>query len=122
MVRNLLISAQRVAGRRGLALEARNQGEADDLLGSFKADPNVEGAALYDSQGKLFARYPLEAPLGAFPVASRNRGYQFSHGHLLLFEPVAQRNAVVGTLFVKSEVRPLFERLRLYGGIASLVL
>lgn len=122
MVRKLHTVGSIVAGHTGAAIAAQDQARAVTLLSSFQADNDVEGAALYDGKGKLFARYPLQTPESWFPATPGPAGHRFSHGRLLLFEPVRQANGTVGTLYVSSELRPLFERLRLYGGMALLVL
>jgi signal transduction histidine kinase len=80
-------------------------------------------ASLYDTNGKLFAKYPAELPADAFPVAPEQDGYRFEHSHLVGVQPVVQRNNKrLGTLYLKSGLGAMYERLRLYSGIAALVL
>jgi PAS domain S-box-containing protein len=122
MVRNLSTTAAVIAGQSGRAIAAQDRQQALSLLGSLRADPNVESAAIYDSEGRLFASYPSQNPPGSFPARPEAPGHAFKHGHLFLVQTVTQQNRALGTLYVASAVRPLFARLRLYGGIALLVL
>jgi len=122
MVRSLSTVAAIIAGHSGPAVAAQDQTQASNILGSLHAAPNIEAAALYDSKGKLLAVYPAQSPPAAFPQRPESPSHRFKHGQLWLFQPVTDVHGTVGTLYLASELRPLFERLRLYGAIALLVL
>lgn len=80
-------------------------------------------ASLYDTNGQLFAKYPASLPVDAFPVAPEQDGYRFEHSHLVGLQSVVQgNNDRLGTLYLQSDLGPLYERLRLYSGIAASVL
>jgi len=122
MVRSLSTVAAIIASHSGPAVAAQDQTQASNILGSLHGAPNIEAAALYDSKGKLLAVYPAQSPPAAFPQRPESPSHRFKHGQLWLFQPVTDVHGTVGTLYVASELRPLFERLRLYGAIALLVL
>src|SRR5215471_5681209 len=56
--RNLSTIAAITAENSIRALKFRIQRDAVDTLAALRAEPHIEAAALYDSDGKLFAHYP----------------------------------------------------------------
>jgi PAS domain S-box-containing protein len=122
LVHSLSATAAIIADHSGPALAARDQKDARATLASLRADPFIVAAALYDSQGKLFVRYPVQAPVSAFPQNPGKGGYRFEGGRLLLFEPVGEGGGKLGMLYLRSDLHPLYVRLRFYGGIALLIL
>jgi PAS domain S-box-containing protein len=122
MVRNLADTAAILAGESAPALAARDQREALHILGALRADPDIQSAALYDVHDRPFLEYTAPGSADRFPTVPSRSGYHWSRGRLFLFEPVLEGNTRIGTLYLNSEVRPLYVRLRLYGGIALLVL
>ena len=80
-------------------------------------------AALYDKNGKLFVKYPESQSVNAFPIVPEGDGYRFEHSSLVAFQPVVQgENKRLGTLYLKSDLGAMYERLRLYASIALLVI
>jgi CheY-like chemotaxis protein len=57
-VQQLQILSQAIASNSTAALAFDNAEDASVILAAFKADPHIAAAALYDSQGKVFATYP----------------------------------------------------------------
>lgn len=101
-----------------------DQRNATEILGALQADRQIVAACLYDKSGKIYSRYPGEAPDAAFPAAPRADGYRFVGGHLEGFTPVVQVKGSdrFGTLYLRSDMTVMYQRLRLYGGIALLVI
>src|ERR1035437_5055920 len=122
LVHSLSATAAILADHSTAALALRDEKDAQATLGSLCADPRIVAGALYDGQGSLFARYPAQAPVSAFPSAPGKCGYRHEGGRVILFEPVAEGGVRLGTLYLKSDPHPLYVRLRFYGGIALLVL
>ena len=122
LAHSLSATAAIIADHSIWALTFRDEKDARATLASLRADPRIAAAALYDSRGGLFVRYPAQAPISAFPSAPEKRGYRFEGGRLILFEPVAEGGNRLGMLYLKSDPHPLYVRLRAYGGIALLVL
>ncbi|PYP71979.1 MAG: hypothetical protein DMD41_10620 [Gemmatimonadetes bacterium] len=112
-----------IAANSTASLAFRNEGDAREILSALRAEPHVVAAALYDKRGKLFARYPADLPVAAFPVAPDRDGYRFEHSHLVGFAPVAQAsNARLGTLYLQSDLTAVYGTLRLAGAVAALVM
>ncbi|MEO6567831.1 MAG: CHASE sensor domain-containing protein, partial [Opitutaceae bacterium] len=100
-----------------------NPHDATEILSALKAERHIVAASLYDKKGKLFAHYPASAPAGDFPPAPMDDGYRFTSGHLVGFTPLVQVQGSdrFGTLYLSSDMEAMYDRLRLYGGIALLV-
>ena len=122
-VRELSTLAHIVAANSTAALAFRNPDDAHEVLGALKAEPSILAATLYDADGQVFSVYPESLAASAFPRTPEPSGFRFESGRLIGFEPVVQvENRRLGTLFLASDMRPIYARLRLYGGIALLVM
>jgi len=122
-VRQLSTLGEIVATNSTGVLAFANQDDATEILAALRAERHIVAACLYDRQGKIFARYPAGTPDAAFPAAPETDGYHFEGGHLVGFAPVEQvLGQRLGTLYLKSDMAALYDRLRLYAGIAILVI
>jgi signal transduction histidine kinase/DNA-binding response OmpR family regulator len=105
------------------ALAFDSKGDAIEILSALKSEPHVVGACLYDKKGKLFAHYPLNVDPKTFPLKPRSEeGYNFTSSFLEGFQLVMQDKEQLGTLYLKSDLSAMHERLRLYGIIVTLVI
>ena len=114
-VQSLSATAAIIADHSTTALALRDETDARATLASLRADRRIVTAALYDAQGNLFVRYPAQAPASAFPQTLGKGGYRFEGGRLVLLEPVVEGGVRLGTLYLKSDVLPLYEWLRFHG-------
>ncbi|MGO8931664.1 MAG: ATP-binding protein [Limisphaerales bacterium] len=122
LVHSLSATAAILADHSTAALAVRDEKDARATLASLRADPRIVAGALYDAQGNVFAHYPAQTPVSAFPSAPGKGGYRHEGGRMILFEPVTEGGVRLGTLYLRSDLHPLYVRLRFYGGIALLVL
>src|SRR5688572_4163898 len=121
-VRQLTTLGKVIAANSTAALAFDNQEDAREILAALKAERHIVAAGLYDKNGKLFSTYPENLPAEAFPGAPENEGYRFGRAHLATFQSVAQGGKRLGTLHLKSDMKAMYERFRLYGGIMVLVM
>ena len=122
-VRELSTVGQIVATNSTAALAFRNPDDAREVLAALSAEPSIVAATLYDADGRVFSVYPDSLARAAVPRAPERDGFRFEGARLIGFEPVVQGdNPRLGTLFLASDMRPMYARLRLYGGIALLVI
>jgi PAS domain S-box-containing protein len=91
-------------------------------LAEFKVDRHVRIAALYDVQGNLYARYPTNAPASEFPPSPGAVGVYFENGRLIVVRQAVEDDKFAGTLYVESTLGAVYQRLRLYGGLAALII
>ena len=122
-LRQLATLAEIIAAESTGAVAFDNQRDATEILAALKADHHIVAACLYDQQWRVFSRYPAGAPESAFPPAPQADGYRFERGRLMGFTPLVQVEGRerLGTLFLSSDMGAMYERLRLYGAIAALV-
>ncbi len=122
-VRQLSTLGEVIAANSTAVLAFDNADDATEVLGALKAERHVVAAALYDNQGRLFARYPAGAAESFYPGHLQPDGYRFAGGYLVGYTPVVQVKGTrrLGTLYLRSDMEALAERLRLYAGIAALI-
>lgn len=100
-----------------------NQSDATEVLSALKARPQIIAAALYDADGKLFARFPAKLPADSFPRAPEHDGFRSDGSYLTGFMPVVQGdNTRLGTLFLESNKSAMYDRLSRYTVLAAIVM
>jgi len=119
---NLATIAFITADNSTAALEFNNDKDAEEILAALRAEPHIVMAALYDPRDNIFARYPVQKPVNAFPLKPGPAGHRFERRHLKFVTPVVQEGGRLGTLYLESDLEALSARLRLYAGIAFVVL
>jgi signal transduction histidine kinase/HAMP domain-containing protein len=113
MVSDLSTLADIIGNRSTAALTFDNQEDALEDLNPLRANPRITAAALYKGNN-LFARYPRDLPLEAFP-SPEGDGARFQKDQLLLFRKIKVHDETVGTLYLASDLKELHRRLELYG-------
>jgi signal transduction histidine kinase len=123
-IRQLSTLGEVIASESTGAMAFDNQTDATEILSALRADRHVVAACLFDKTGRLFARYPANAASDLFPSTPPPDGYHFADGFLVSSTPVIQMraNERFGTLYLRSDMQAINERLRLYTGIAMLVI
>jgi PAS domain S-box-containing protein len=122
-VRNIATLSEVIAANSTAALAFDIPEDATEVLSSLDAEPNIVAASLYSSDGRLFARYPADAPDDAFPAQPSADGFLFRPNRLDGFQAVVQNGTTrLGTLYLRSDTRALYDRLALYGLVAVFVL
>ena len=117
---NLSTLGRVIAANSTASLAFANEADATEVLSALRALPHVVAAALYDKEGRLFARYPADLPRDAVPAAPGKDGFRFEQGHLIGLEPVAEEgNARLGTLYLKSDLKAMSRALWLSAAIAA---
>jgi methyl-accepting chemotaxis protein len=94
---------------------------ATEILRSLRSNSHVRIACLYKASGELFASYESNA-LSGCPDAQTSDDYEFSNNRLHLFaNPVIQGDRV-GTVYIRSDLLQLQDRLREQAVIVGLLL
>lgn len=114
-IRNLSSVADVVANRSTAALSFDNKEDAEEDLSCLRAINGVVAACLYKGD-KVFAQYPLKTSASIFPKP-RKEGSAFEADHLVLFREIRFRGEKLGTLYLKSDLRELNQRLQLYASM-----
>ncbi|HLX72880.1 MAG TPA: PAS domain S-box protein [Verrucomicrobiae bacterium] len=121
-VRTLTALSQATAENSTAALAFGDQADASRTLASLRLEPQVVGAALYDGNGKLFARYPTNAPADSFPARVSGWGHRFEDGELHVFQPVMRDSSVLGELYMRGDLRFFYSRVKIYSAMAALIM
>jgi signal transduction histidine kinase len=121
-IANLSTMGSILASNSTAALTFANPEDAAEVLAALQSEPHIRAAGLYDENGNLFAQYPRNLPADAFPAQPQSTGHSFSAGYLVTFQPVSYISKRLGTLYLKSDLDAIYERLRLYGLIVAMVM
>jgi PAS domain S-box-containing protein len=105
--------AEVVAGNVTSSLAFRDENDAQNVLASLRAEPNILRAVLYDSNGQVFARYPASLPSDAVPAQAPNDGERYTRDKLIVARSAVQEKRV-GTLYLEADLGPLYNRLQFY--------
>jgi PAS domain S-box-containing protein len=119
--RNVQLAAEMVASQLTSSLMYQNRSDAREVLSSLSNVEHILSAALYSTNGTLFAYYPTNTPAHLIPSQEPRFRREFTTSAFLWAEPVIQGEKRAGTLYLKSNLEPIYERLRLYSLIGALV-
>jgi methyl-accepting chemotaxis protein len=121
------VEAQIVGANTVTALTFDDTAAAERTLGALRAEPHVEGAALYRPDGQLFASYRREDIRGTLELpreaGRRQEWAQFDGLRTLhLARPVVLDRAAIGIVYIRSDLGDAVDRLVGYGFIVGAVL
>jgi PAS domain S-box-containing protein len=123
-IRNLTTLAQVVGDNSSAALDFGEQGDAQDALAALRAEPNIVGACIYNLEGAVFAEYQRSqvAPL-KWPPLPEEAGASFRQSGLDLFHRIQRKGEVLGTVYIRSDLKALYARSLQYAvvGLAALL-
>jgi len=121
-LQELRILSEVIASNSTAALAFDNPEDARAVLKAFKADPHIVVAALYDAQGRLFVYYPDRANAGSMPATPDPAGYRFDGSSLIGSTIVSESQRPLGTLYVRSDMSAIYDRLVFYALVAAAVI
>ena len=104
------------------ALAFQSAEHAEEILDALKAEHHIVAAVLYDRAGNVFAKYPLNLKKENVPVPLGKDGYNYVNSHLEGFQPVVQKGRRLGTLYLQSDMKAIYQRFERYAIIALLVI
>lgn len=106
------------------ALSFSDERAANETLTALRAAPRIVEAAIYDQHGRIFTDYrnANEPAALSTPPKPRPEGSYFESGDLVIFHPILFGGDRIGTIYLRSEMNEVYDRLLRYGGIVALVL
>jgi len=122
MVQGQTTRAEIIAANSTAALVFENEADGTKVLSALRADPRTVAACLYDKEGRVFAKYPANAPAETFPTSPEKHGYRFEKASFVIFLPVVHENRWLGTVYLKSDLSAMSERFRLYAALLFVVI
>jgi len=122
MLRDLTTLADIIGDRSTAALTYDRPDDAEETLAALEKKGHITAAAIYDPNGKLFAQYPKEPTQpGLIPPAPEPSRSRFEDDHMVLFHDIRYKGEVLGTLFLKSDLKEKHARFRQYANIIVLI-
>ncbi|HYW43824.1 MAG TPA: ATP-binding protein [Bryobacteraceae bacterium] len=107
------VLAEMIGENSGAALAFEDPKAAQELLQSLNAQRTIRSAVLYTSDGRVFATYvradQQEPPAPPGPNKARSA---FEDGRLIVVRPVEIEGQAIGWIYLESDLRDLYERVR----------
>ena len=122
LVHDTTVLADVLAQNTRAALAFQDNNAAQQTLSALESEPNVSAACLYNADGAQFATYARKGAGNILSPKPEHDGHRFERGHLVLFRPLILNHKRIGTIFLQADLQGVYDRLRLFGGIALLVL
>ena len=104
------------------ALSFNDHESAARNVAALKARPSIRSAALYSTDGTLFADYVAAGePAAQRSLPAIGRGVRIDSGHVELLQPVVQNGETLGTIYLRARY-DVSGRLKAYAGVLAIVL
>lgn len=112
MARNLSTQAEMIADNCKAAVAFEDANDAEKTLGALKAETSIVFGGVYGKDGKLFAGYYRNGvDKEVQPSELQKSGYTFGYGFLTVFKPVILGSEIIGTVCLRSDLRPMYMML-----------
>ena len=125
MGRDLTVLAEVIGANSTAALTFDDAGSARGALSALRAQKNVISACVYKKDGRRFATFVREGAEGPFwPPTAQAEGTRVTRHHLSATRRVMLDGETIGTVYIRSDLIELRDRLNEYAiiGIAVLLL
>lgn len=105
------------------AISFNDRAQAEETLATLRAQAQIVAACVYLPTGEVFAKYPNGGLASEFsPPKMEADGYHFQDHRLALFHQILFDGEWIATVYIESDLALMYERMRRYGAIASIVL
>ncbi len=118
---NMSVLAEIIGSNSTGALAFQDVKSAQEILAALSAEKQVTAAALYDGKGELFAHFPTTRPASDFPARPTADGSHFYRAHLVMFQPIRQEEARLGTIYLQADLGEMYSRFYVYGAMLLFV-
>src|SRR6202165_2425895 len=120
---DLIVAAEMIGSNSTAALTFHDPGSAHEILSALHAKQHVINACIYDSDGKVFAKYSRDATtVGFSPPPVQGNGTTVIARHMVLFQNIVLKGDSIGTLYIEADLGDLNERLLRFAEIDFVVL
>ena len=122
LMRETTVLADVLANNTQAALAFRNENDAKETLRALEAEPYVNSACLYSSDGMLFADYSQLQGKATFPDEPPADGSHFESSSMVVVRPVMLNKKRIGTIFIRASLQEIYDRVKFLGVFTGLVL
>lgn len=120
---DLIASADMIGSNSTAALIFHDSKSGQEILSALKARPHVIHACIYDSDGKVFAKYSRDPGQVTFaPPPTQRDGREFVAQNMVLFRKIILNGDSIGTIYLEADLADLTDRLRRFVAIDFIVL
>ena len=121
LVTRLRTISEVIAGNSTAALSFTSEMDAQEVLNSLKAVPQVVSAAIYTSDGDLFSSFPKDSNESPIVPEISIENPRFGDGLIEMLTPVTIGSETVGFVFIRASMAELRVRLVQYIFILGVV-
>jgi two-component system cell cycle sensor histidine kinase/response regulator CckA len=114
--------AELIAANSTAAVAFDHQAAAQENLDTLKNQEHVIAACIYGKDGTVFVSFRRDASVEFPPVDPRGDFDEFRDDGVVVFRRMLLDREHIGTVYIRSDVALLYDRLRQYMGIVALVL
>ncbi|MGH7741042.1 MAG: ATP-binding protein, partial [Candidatus Eiseniibacteriota bacterium] len=123
MTRDLSLLAEVIGDNCTAALTFHDPDAARDLVGALRAQQHVVSACIYDIEGRPFASYQRNAGRAeVWPPHAQAEGALIQSNGLSVTRRVRLDGETIGSVFIRSDLDEMHQRIRRYGLIMLAVL
>lgn len=124
MKHNLSMLAQIIGKNSMAALIFENENDAKETLEVLlMAVENIDFACIYDKNDKVFTKYKrLGTDIGTLPPLPKDKECYFDNNHLIIFSPIIIEGEKIGKVYLQSNLKEMYARLKNYAVIVIFVL
>ena len=121
MERDLSTLAEVIGNESTAAVTYQDQSRSKEILDGLSAEKHIVAAALYDKDGHLLATYSASKSAEGFvPSRPEQVSMYFQTDALVLFHKIDLDGELAGTLYLKSDLQEIHDRLKRYAVIILL--
>ena len=126
IVRNLSTQAQIIGYNSASALLFNDPQSAENTLSALRASPNILSAVIYNENGQAFASYSRDrnSAIPALPslAPAQLEAHRTEGQEIVLIRSIVFQGKHTGTVYIRSDLKGLTDRLVRFVGIAGIVL
>jgi two-component system, sensor histidine kinase and response regulator len=123
MAENLIQTARTMAPNTTAGLSFGDARAVREVLSSLKAQPDVIGACVYEPDGSVFASYARTGSRpGVIPPPRGTDGVHLALRSMTVFEPIRLDGQRIGTIYLSSDLEPLYARAQKFAEIVLAVI
>src|SRR5438045_490719 len=115
LTNNIEVLAQIIGSNSTATLAFADRENANQILRALAAENQITAAAIYDRNGRLFASFPESITPTQLPMAPGPDGHRFDRFQLIMFQPIFQEGARLGTIYLQADLGQMYRRLTVYG-------
>src|SRR6266404_5997200 len=121
MTRDLSTLAEIIGNQSTAAITYDDKSSASEILGALASKRRIVAAGIYKGN-ELLAQYAVKQPgrIETVPEHPAQAGARFEGDHLILYHPIKLAGEPIGTIYLRSNLDEMGERLMRYAGIIVL--